>query len=421
MNRLGIRSSIGAIVTGKQRPIDFDYLRRSNEVIGQNCLTNSKNPKMLIEGVYPTHATNAKGCHIFTKGGRKYIDFICGLGTNLLGYANREIIDVAHNEMCKGMCYSISSRTEVEAAEKFRDAFSFEKWKFFKSGTEACMGAIKIARAYTNRDYILTEGYHGWSNEFINEKLTPPGHGVPYQSYVDKLEHLDQINKEIAAVIIEPVQLENSPKRIKWLSDLRAKCDQTGTVLIYDEVITGGRYKKLSVSNHIDIRPDLIVLGKAISNGFPLAAVGGSKDLLDGDYFISGTYYGENVSLAVAKKVLELILESNSYDNELLWGHGQSFLDDFNALWPGQLYLAGYPTRAQFFSLDPNVKYVFWQECAKANILFGPSWFFNFAHLEVDKKVIEHIKDIILKMKIKLPKLEGPPPCQPFSSQSRQQ
>ena len=406
---------------GNQAPIDFDYLRRSHEVIGQNCLTNSKNPKMLIKGVYPTHATHAKGCHIFTKGNCKYTDFICVLGTNLLGYANRALIDVAHNEMLKGMCYSISSRTEVEVAEKFRDAFFFEKWKFLKTGTEACMGAVKIARAYTNRDFVLTEGYHGWSNEFINEKITPPGKGVPYQSYVDKLEHLDQINKEIACVIVEPVQLDNSPKRIKWLSDLRAKCNETGTVLIYDEVITGGRYKKMCVSRHLDIKPDLIILGKAISNGFPLSAIGGSKDLLDGDYFISGTYYGENVSLAVAKKVLSLLLEDSEYDMELLWGHGQSFIEDFNSLWPGQLYIAGYPTRGQFFALDNNVKHVFWQECAKANILFGPSWFFNFPHLEVDKKVLENVKDIIRLMKIKLPKLQGEAPCPPFSSQSRQQ
>lgn len=403
---------------GKVRHKDFDFSRRSDEVIAQGCLTNSKSPKCLINGVYPTHVSHAKDSFLYCKNNDRFIDFIGGLGTNLLGYANKELLIVAQNEMLKGQCYSLASKTEVIAAERFRDAFRMEKWKFMKSGTEACMAAVKMARAYTNRNFVLSDGYHGWSNEFINAKMAPPGHGVPDQVYIDKLEDIQQINKNIAAVIIEPVVLDHSVNRIKYLHQLRDRCTQTGTVLIYDEVITGGRYQKLSVSNFTDIRPDLIVLGKAVANGFPLAAVGGLKDILDGDYFVSGTYAGENVSLAVATKVLKLLMDKQDYDLELLWGHGQTFLDEFNTIWPEKIYLAGYPTRARFQGFDEYI-HVFWQQACKSKILFGPSWFFNFPHIELDKFVIEHCKDILSLMKIELPALEGETPCKPISNKLR--
>lgn len=399
--------------------IDFDYLHRSNQSIGQGYLTNSKNPSCLIKGVYPTHAIKAKGPYIYTKNGGIFTDFICGLGSCILGYSNKEVNDVAMSEMQKGMCYSISSRTEVEAAETMKAVFNYERWKFLKTGTEACMAALKIARTYTGREYVLTAGYHGWSPEFINAKLTPPGLGTTYQNYIFKLEDLNQINDTIAAVIVEPIELDNSIERVKWLNDLRQKCTENGVVLIFDEVITGGRYKSLTVARNYSLVPDLIIMGKAIGNGFPIAAIGGKKELLDMPYFVSGTYYGENVSLAVMKKVVRMLASDQEFDNSTLWNHAQNFVDEFNAICPDKISIVGYGTRGSFFSTDENFKWVFWQECAKAGILFGPSFFFNFAHIEIEKKVMADIKDILFKMKIKLPKLEGEKPCQPISSMSR--
>lgn len=420
MNLYNLRLKVGVKDMGQTPAIDSDYKYRSDEVIAQGCLTNSKSADCHVKPWYPTHITKGKGSYLFSKD-RKFVDFICGLGTNLLGYANKEIIDVAYNEMCKGMSYSIPSRVEVEAAEMLRNAFSFQQWKFLKTGTEATMASLKIARTYTGRQYVLTHGYHGWSSEFVCKELTPPGYGVPPQSFIHKLESIDQINDQIAAVIIEPVITDHSIDRMRWLSLLKERCREKGTVLIYDEVITGCRFKKLSVSNFIGDPPDLIVLGKAMANGFPLAAVGGRKELMNTkDYFVSSTYAGENVSLKVCEKVIKLLLEKQDYNIDNLWSHGQDFIDAFNTLWPEKIFISGYPTRGIFCG-DESFRHVFFQECVKAGILFGPTWFYNFPHTELSYGVLEHIRDIITRFKIEIPQLSGEKPCPPFALQSRKQ
>jgi len=397
--------------------IDIDWHNRLNESIGQGCLTNSKHPDRFVKGVYPNMIREGKGCYLTSTLGVSYIDYICGLGTCLFGYQKKEIVNTAINELQRGYSFSLPSIIEVEAAEKLKSIIPFiERVKFLKTGSEAALAAIRMARAYTGRKMVLTQGYHGWGDEFTS--LTAPAVGVGDGAYIRKLNDINQINDMIAAVIIEPIELDNSRERIIWLQKLKEQCNKHGVVLIFDEIITGFRYKNWCVSNFYNIRPDLILFGKAIANGLPLAVVGGRRDIMDNDqYFVSSTFAGENVALACMIKVIDLLLFGDFKINTL-WEEGQTFIDKFNSIWPEKLYLDGYSVRAVFRG-DEQVKAVFWQQCSLIGILFGPSWFYMFPHVEHQFRILENITDLLTVMKSKMPRLRGELPTSPFSAKAR--
>jgi glutamate-1-semialdehyde aminotransferase len=402
---------------GKKHAIDINWHNRHTESIAQGCLTNSKHPDRFIKGVYPNMIVEGKGCHLRSSKGEEYIDYICGLGTCLLGYQRREVVNACVNELNKGYSYSLPSTLEVEAAERLKGIIPFmERIKFLKTGSEAAMAAIRIARAYTGRKFVLSRGYHGWTDEFTS--LTPPATGVAENIYMKKLVEIEQINDQIAAVIVEPVELDNSRERIIWLNQLKEKCHAHGVVLIFDEIITGFRYKNWCVSNYHNIRPDIILLGKSIANGLPLAVVGGRRDIMDNDrYFVSSTFAGENIALASMIKVIDLIFFGDLKINKL-WDEGQTFIDRFNSFWPDKIYLDGYSVRAVFRG-DEHVKAVFWQQSVMMNLLFGPSWFYMFPHIEHQYRVLDNISDLLTLMKSKMPVLRGQMPTSPFSDKQR--
>jgi glutamate-1-semialdehyde 2,1-aminomutase len=392
------------------------YRNRAELSIAQGALTNSKRPSTFIEGVYPTHATYGKGATIYAEK-KLYIDFICGLGTNLLGYGNPRIRDAISDRYMKGATLSLSSELEVEAAEKLKSLFpAGELWKFTKTGTDACAAAIKIARTYTGRDLVLSDGYHGWSDDFIS--MSEPGCGVPKRSWMRPLDF--SLIPEAAAVIIEPVILDYSRERRAYLEKLRQECTKHGTVLIFDEIITGFRFLKMSVSNYFGIHPDIILLGKAMAAGMPLSALGGKKEIMNcGEYFVSGTFFGEQCSLDACLATIKLINQDGSkYDLKELWSAGEMFLNRFNEL-SDALKILGYPTRGAFQG-DDMVKALFWQEACKAGILFGPSWFFNFPLMEFTDRLMPVFRDIFSRIKVGAVRLEGKLPSKPYSQTVRE-
>lgn len=387
-------------------------------IIAQGALTNSKRPSTFIEGVYPTHLVKGSGCYVWDTNGNKYFDFICGLGCNILGYAQEDINKAIIMQLSQGATLSLSTPHELQLGYTIKSIFPFiERMKFLKTGTEACAAAVRIARAATNKDIILSEGYHGWSDGFVS--LTDPSIGVPkrppntFQKLVD-----GDWDDNVAGVIIEPVMTDFSPARIDWLKALREKCTKLGVILIFDEVITGFRFQKLSVANYLDIQPDIICLGKAIANGLPLAVVGGSKKIMNcGEYFVSSTFAGETLSLVAAQKTIELLRSSHKIEN--LWLKGEAWLNEFNSYWPEGIRIEGYATRGRFEGI-PLVKALFFQEAIGAGMLFGPSWFFNFHLAEKSKVTLDGCKDIICKIKSGTIKLKGKMPQSPFAEKIRQ-
>lgn len=401
---------------------DFALHRRALDCIAQGYLTNSKRPESLIKGVYPTHLKRGLGCYVWDHNDKRYVDFITGLGSNLLGYANETINAVVKSALDNGNLLSLGTDHEITTAEKLKELFTFaDCFKFLKSGTEACSAALRIARAHTGRKMVLSDGYHGWSDTFVS--LTPPHLGVPkdvHQSnlWTEKLSGLDDITDDVAAVIVEPVITEVSTQRSEWLQALRDKCTKHGVMLIFDEIITGFRFPKYSAAAYFGIEPDLICLGKGMANGFPLAAVGGKYAVMNSkEYFVSSTYAGCVDALVATRKVCEMLQKSHSLEE--LWTKGAEFQKQFNALWPEMIQIEGYPTRGVFKG-DANVKALLFQEACQAGILLGPSFWFNFPLSRETFGVIDTLKEILTNIRKGRVKLLGEMPRSPFAQQVRE-
>ena len=349
--------------------------------------------------------------------GIEYIDFICGLGTNLFGYGNNRVNSAISKAIAGGISHSLPTTKEGECAERLTELFPFvEKFKFLCTGSEVCSAAIRMARSYTGRSKVLSEGYHGWSDAFVS--LTPPADGVPKHPDMSMLKpDFSNLDEDTAAVIIEPFITDTSEARIAWLKALRSLCTKRGIVLIFDEVITGFRYRNHSVSQDIKVIPDLICLGKAMGSGIPIAAVAGNTDILDGDYFVSSTNAGSVAGLAAAIAAVDLLGGVPSYNINRLWDSGKYFLKQFNKLHPG-LTIEGYPTRGAFKG-DDKTKALFFQECAKSGILFGPSWFFNFDHVHDMDFVLDSCAAILERIKRDEITLEGMMPTSAFAEKAR--
>lgn len=394
----------------------FEWYRRAHSSIAQGSLTNSKRVETFIKGVTPTHVTHGDGPYLYGIDGKKYVDFVCANGTNILGYGHPVIRATVEAQMKRGWLYSLGSTMEVECAEVVKNYFPFvKKVRFLKSGTESCSAAIRIARAHTKRDRVLSCGYHGWSDDFVS--LTPPAHGVPRRDWVQQLRNIEDINDQVAAVILEPIVTDHSTERIEYLKILKARCKETGTILIFDEVITGFRWPRFSFSAEYGIHPDIICLGKACASGLPLGIVGLAEHIGDNsEWFVSSTYGGELLSLAVMRKTFDLMI--NKYKIEDLWREGGMFLEDFNAIWPEALKIEGYNTRGVFKG-DQLVKALFFQEAHKAGILFGASWFIGFQHLGMRQSIISACSDILQLIKTGHVRLEGEVPSSPFAEKVR--
>ena len=397
----------------------FEWKQRADRSIAHGALTNSKRVESFIEGVYPTHLVKGNGCYVWDHMKRKYLDFIGANGTNLLGYGNQLLAVHIKRAFVDGPLMSLGTPIEVEAAEKFKSAVPMiQSLRFLKTGSEACVAAITIARAYTGRKQVLSEGYHGWLNEFVS--LTPPHHGIPgtMESHMDKFEDLSQITKETAAVILEPVNLDASSERFQWLQKLREKCNETGAVLIFDEVITGFRVPKLTVTHWSGVRPDLICLGKSIGGGLPLALVGGSKAIMEceNEYFVSSTFAGDTLGLTAAKQFVDIMLTKRKIED--LWEAGERFRQKFNSISPENIQIKGYGTRGVFEG-SPEFKALLFQEACDAGILLGPSWFYSFPHMDC-ADVMPIIEEIIWKIKTRKVTLRGLPPRSPFAQKVRE-
>lgn len=393
--------------------------RRALDCIAQGALTNSKRVESHVKGVYPSHLARGLGCHTWDYEGRKYIDFICALGTNLLGYANERVNQAIASQLKNGASLSLGTIHEIEAAEKVKELFPFvDAVRFLKTGSEACSAAVRIARAATGRALVLSEAYHGWHDDFVS--LTAPAYGVepPNAQRCIRNLNLDWIGPDVAAVIIEPVITDWSDERRAWLQKVRDLCTKHGVMLIFDEIITGFRWPRFSVASYWNITPDLICLGKGIANGMPLAAVGGKYAVMNtpNEFFVSSTYAGETLSLVAAKTTMTLL--QTKYSNDSLWEHGQKFLDDFNAIWPDGVRIAGYPTRGAFQG-DQMAKALFFQEACAAGLLFGPSFWFNHAMIDELHGVIDTCRDILGRVKRGEVKLRGEMPASPFAEKVR--
>jgi len=292
-------------------------------------------------GGTPFFVAKGEGCYLWDVDGNKYVDFVCSWGPLILGHAHPEVVAAVKEAVEKGTTYGAPTELEVLLAEKIQQAFpSMEMLRLVNSGTEATMSAIRVARGYTGRKKIVKfEGcYHGHADYLLVKAGSgattfgiPDSAGVPEGTAQDTIvlpyndvkafvETMDSIGDEIAAVIVEPVAGNMGvvlPKP-EFLRALREQTEKHGSVLIFDEVITGFRVAYGGAQSLYGIRPDMTCLGKIVGGGFPLAAYGGRKEIMQsvaplGPVYQAGTLSGNPVAVTAGLKTLEILERDNPY------------------------------------------------------------------------------------------------------------
>jgi glutamate-1-semialdehyde 2,1-aminomutase len=293
-------------------------------------------------GGEPVFFKRASGARVEAEDGREFIDYVGSWGPMILGHAHPAVIDAVVDTARQGLSFGAPCVLETQIAEKITALMpSVERLRMVSSGTEATMSAIRLARGHTGRDKIIKfEGcYHGHSDSLLikagSGALTlgvPSSPGVPGElaahtitlSYNDAAavhEAFAKLGDEIACVIVEPIagNMNMVPPAPGFLEALRDACSQSGTVLIFDEVMTGFRVAKGGAQALFDIKPDLTTLGKVVGGGMPAAAFGGRADIMadiapDGPVYQAGTLSGNPVAMAAGLATLELIDQPGFYE-----------------------------------------------------------------------------------------------------------
>lgn len=294
-------------------------------------------------GRNPLFIDHAKGSYVYDVDGNKYIDYVCSWGPGILGHAHSEVIEAVVKACFDGLTFGAPTGKENTLAAMIRECVpSMEMVRMVNSGTEATMSAIRAARGYTGRDKIIKfKGcYHGHSDGLLVQagsaaltQSAPDSSGVPasfaQQTLValyndkDSVRELFENNKDqIAALIVEPVAANMGvvPPEEGFLQFLREITEENGTVLIFDEVITGFRLGIGGAQEWYGIKPDMTTLGKIVGGGMPMAVYGGKKEIMKnvaptGKVYQAGTLSGNPIATTAGIKTIELLQEdSGLYD-----------------------------------------------------------------------------------------------------------
>ncbi|MFZ7111395.1 MAG: glutamate-1-semialdehyde 2,1-aminomutase [Desulfatiglandales bacterium] len=292
-------------------------------------------------GVDPPFIARAEGCHLWDEDGNRYIDYVCSWGPMILGHGHPQVIEALRKRLSMGTSYGAPTALEVEMAEIIVEMVpSIEMVRMVNSGTEAAMSAVRLARGYTGRDKIVKfEGcYHGHADSLLVSAgsgvatLGIPGSpGIPediaghtislaFNEWNQVREAFDRFGSQIAAVIVEPVPANMGvvlPEE-GFLQGLRDITQRHGSLLIFDEVISGFRVGPGGAQELFGIMPDLTCLGKVIGGGLPVGAYGGKKDIMnsmapEGSVYQAGTLSGNPLAMAAGLATLKKLRDARIY------------------------------------------------------------------------------------------------------------
>jgi glutamate-1-semialdehyde 2,1-aminomutase len=293
-------------------------------------------------GGTPRFMERGEGAYLIDADGKRYVDFVQSWGALLFGHACPEILEAAARASAKGTSFGAPTELEVELAQRLVEALpGVDMVRLVSSGTEAAMSAVRLARGFTGRDLIVKFAgcYHGHSDSLLAKGAgsglatlgIPSSLGVTQGSARDTLtvafNDLDEVGAlfaqrgdDIACVIVEPVAANMGvvPPAAGFLQGLRALCDASGSLLVFDEVITGFRIAYGGAQSVYGVTPDLTVMGKVMGGGFPSAGFGGRRDVMShlaplGTVYQAGTLSGNPVAVAAGIAALDLALERDPF------------------------------------------------------------------------------------------------------------
>ena len=388
----------------------------------------------------PIFIKSASGAYLHDVDGNDYVDFIGSWGPMILGHSNPKIIKAIKDQADLGTSYGAPTEAETSIGELIRTVMpSIEKIRMVNSGTEATMSCIRLARGYTGRNKIIkfTGCYHGHVDSLlikagsgvstfglpdspgIPEELARHTISVPYNDINAFLEVFESIKSELAAVIIEPIagNMGFIPGDKDFLETLRIKTHESGSVLIFDEVMTGFRVSLGGAQELYGISPDLTALGKVIGGGLPVGAFGGKAEIMnflapEGPVYQAGTLSGNPLAVAAGKCLINELIKTNPYDeleanaNYLLTNiKNEMFKKEipfsFNQIGGmfGFFFTDEFPNNFDDVSATSD-KYFesFFKDCLNQGIYFAPSKYeAGFISTKHTKKILD---EVINKVKV---------------------
>ena len=388
----------------------------------------------------PIFIKSASGAYLHDVDGNDYVDFIGSWGPMILGHSNPKIIKAIKDQADLGTSYGAPTEAETSIGELIRTVMpSIEKIRMVNSGTEATMSCIRLARGYTGRNKIIkfTGCYHGHVDSLlikagsgvstfglpdspgIPEELARHTISVPFNDINAFLEVFESIKNELAAVIIEPIagNMGFIPGDKDFLETLRIKTHESGSVLIFDEVMTGFRVSLGGAQELYGITPDLTALGKVIGGGLPVGAFGGKAEIMnflapEGPVYQAGTLSGNPLAVAAGKCLINELIKTNPYDeleanaNYLLTNiKNEMFKKEipfsFNQIGGmfGFFFTDEFPNNFDDVSASSD-KYFesFFKDCLNQGIYFAPSKYeAGFISTKHTKKILD---EVINKVKV---------------------
>ena len=388
----------------------------------------------------PIFIKSASGAYLHDVDGNDYVDFIGSWGPMILGHSNPKIIKAIKDQADLGTSYGAPTEAETSIGELIRRVMpSIEKIRMVNSGTEATMSCIRLARGYTGRNKIIkfTGCYHGHVDSLlikagsgvstfglpdspgIPEELARHTISVPYNDINAFLEVFESIKSELAAVIIEPIagNMGFIPGDKDFLETLRIKTHESGSVLIFDEVMTGFRVSLGGAQELYGITPDLTALGKVIGGGLPVGAFGGKAEIMnflapEGPVYQAGTLSGNPLAVAAGKCLINELIKTNPYDeleanasylltnikNEMFKKEIPFSFNQIGGMF-GFFFTDEFPNNFDDVSASSD-KYFesFFKDCLNQGIYFAPSKYeAGFISTKHTKKILD---EVINKVKV---------------------
>lgn len=323
------------------------YWKRAQSLIPGGAHTYSKGDDQFPENA-PKLISRGKGSYLWDMDGKKYTDLAMSLGTMVLGHANDSVDDAVCNAIRSGINFCRPSYLEGELAELLVETIpSAEMVKFGKNGSDAVTAAVKLARAYTGRDYIVRcssdpfNAVHDW---FIGSTVVNRGVPTAIQNLTLKFDYNDITTCErlfeiypdnIACIILEPLSFE-IPKE-NFLTQLKILCEKKGALLIFDEVVSGFKFSLGGAQQFTNVTPHLSAFGKAMANGYSISALVGAKEVMklggikhneERVFLMSSTYGGNTDAIAASLETIKQIKIHNAIDH--FWDFGEKLMSLVN-------------------------------------------------------------------------------------------
>jgi glutamate-1-semialdehyde aminotransferase len=395
---------------------------KAKKIIPGGTQLLSKRSEMFLPEQWPSYYKKAKGVEIWDLEGNEFIDMsLMGVGACILGYADDDVNKAVKKVIDTGTMTTLNCSEEVELAELL---LKLHPWadmvRYARTGGEAMAIAVRIARAYTKKDKVAFCGYHGWHDWYLSANLADDknldghllpgleplgvprglkGTAIPFNyNRIDELEEIVESN-DIGVIVMEPIR-DHEPEN-NFLKNCRDIAGDVGAVLIFDEITSGWRLRVSGVHELYGVHPDIAVFGKAMSNGFPMAAIIGKEAIMDvaQSTFISSTYWTDRIGPVAAIATINKMRDNNVPSH--LCRIGDLITDGWERV--GKEHnleihtegIAPLPHFAFDYTENPALQTLFTQEMLERGFLASKSVYVSYCHNEQNvEKYMEDVDDV---------------------------